>query len=65
MHVNALSKKEILPAVKTPLFGAESRIIPSDTFASLLLDCAVMAVTLFAIFATLIFVRVFPDIETK
>ena len=53
MHVKALSKNEILPAVKTPLFGAVRRIISSDAFASLLSGFAVMAVVLFAIFATL------------
>ena len=65
MHVKALSKNEMLPAVKTALFGAVRRIVLSEAFASLLLGFEVMAVALFAIFATLRFVIVFPDIETK
>ena len=65
IQVNALSKNEILPAVKTSLFGAESKIVSSEAFASLLLGLDVMAIAFFAIFATLMLVIVFPDIDTK
>jgi len=64
-HVKALSKNEMLPAVKIPLFGAVRRMISSEALASILSGFEVMAVDLFAIFATLMFVIVFPDIETK
>ena len=51
MHVKALSKNEMLPAVKISLFGAVRRIVSSEAFASLLLGFEEIAVVLFAIFA--------------
>ena len=55
----------MLPAVKISLLGAVRRIVLSEALASLLSGFEVMAVDLFAIFATLMFMIVFPDIETK
>ena len=65
MQINALSKNEMLPAVNTSLFGETSKIVSLETFVSLLWGLEVIAVAFFAIFATLMFVIVFPDIETK
>ena len=65
MHVSALSKNEMLPAVRRSLFEDSSKMTSSEDLANLLCGFEVMAVDLFAIFATRMLAMVFPDTDTK
>ena len=65
IQVIALYKKLMLPAVKTSELMDCSILDLLQDVTSLLLALEVIAIELFAIFATLIFEMVFPEIETK